>query len=72
MTYVRFALDTTIIPTLSHIVNLVSPGWLQWMTGYVCLSICVFLCSYENDTKCSNAKSHPKWNVCIPEFRGKG
>ena len=70
MTYVRFALDTTIIPTLSLIVNLVSPWWLQWIIGSVCLSVCrtcrsvcVFLCYHDNDTKFSNAKSQPQWKV---------
>ena len=48
-------------------VNLVSPWWLQWIIGYVCLSVCqsvcVLLCSHDNDTKCSRAKSLPRWNV---------
>ena len=40
MTYVRLVLDTTIIPTLGLIVNLVSPWWLQLIIGSVCLSVC--------------------------------
>ena len=27
----------------------------------ICLSACVFLCSHDNDTKCSDAKSQPQW-----------
>ena len=65
MTYARFVIKlyTTIIPTVSLIVNLVSPWWLQWIIGPVWLSVCVFMSSHDNDNKCSNAKSQPQWNV---------
>ena len=33
------------------------------MDYWLCVSVCVFLCSHDNDTKCSNAESQPQWKV---------
>ena len=63
MTYVRFALDKTIIPTIKprlHMAHfkrtlsltLYHPGSSNWLLAMcVCLSVRVFLCSHDNDTK---------------------
>ena len=35
------------------------------MDYWLCVYVCVFLCSHDNDSKCSHAKSQPQWNVWL-------
>ena len=37
------------------------------MDYWLCVSVCE-LCSYDNDTRCSKAKSQAQWNVWLQCF----
>ena len=49
-------------------VNLVSSCWLQWIIGYVSLSVCMSLCSRGNGTTAFKCKEPASVNVWYGHF----